>query len=406
MKAAIFSDFVKYANFFYSTISVQPYEDLGVKQSKSMLSLLVFLVGIINMNLMLLSEIVFVIMAVVNGNNFLEATMTMSYIGFVLVGNCKMLFIWLQKSALTRFVNGLKRIFPKDLQSQHNYNLHKYLKECSLITLSFSLLYMILIWTYNLFSIVQFVIYDYWLGVQEVEQTLPYLMYIPWDWHNHWSYYVVYAAQDLAGYTSAAGQIASDLFLVACATQLIMHFDYVASTIAGYQSREGERGLNRGVAKEEDIQFLRNIARYHAYLLDLSEQINHVFGLPLLLNFITSSFVICFVGFQITIGASPETVAKLILFLFSSTAQVYLICHYSQQLIDASTNIARAVYNQNWSQADVSYQKMLILIAERAQKPVQLKATTFVSVSRRTMSEIMQISYKFFAVLRTMYSNK
>ncbi|XP_046803951.1 uncharacterized protein LOC111687982 [Lucilia cuprina] len=381
---------------------VQPYEDLGNTKGKSFLTLIIFFVGIINMNIMLLSEVIFVIMAVVNGNNFLEATMTMSYIGFVLVGNCKMLFVWKQKSALTRFVTGLKRIFPEDLEQQELYQLRKYLKQCSRITMSFSLLYMILIWTYNLFSIVQYAIYDRWLNIHQLEQTLPYLMYIPWDWHNHWSYYVLYAAQDLAGYTSAAGQIASDLFLVACATQLIMHFDYLSSTIAHYQSKVGKRGLSITQAQESDMNFLRKMTKYHAYLLDLSEQINNVFGLPLLLNFITSSFVICFVGFQITIGASPETVAKLILFLFSSAAQVYLICHYGQLLIDVSTNVAHAVYNQNWIPADVRYQKMLILIAERAQKPVQLKATTFVHVSRGTMSEIMQISYKFFAVLRTM----
>lgn len=142
-------------------------------------------------------------------------------------------------------------------------------------------------------------------------------------------------------------------------------------------------------------------------LFSLSEQINQVFGLPLLLNFITSSFVICFVGFQITIGAIPETILKLILFLFSSAAQVYLICHYGQELLDKvnyffscerlktlnihlfqSLNVALAVYSQNWSHADVRYQKMLILIVERAQKPVQLKATTFVNISRGTMSEV------------------
>lgn len=89
-----------------------------------------------------------------------------------------------------------------------------------------------------------------------------------------------------------------------------------------------------------------------------------------------------------------------------------------------STKIAQAVYNQNWSEADVRYQKMLVLIAERAQKPAILKATSFVLVSRGTMTEvgrkfmtfsysknnknfiilqIMQLSYKFFALLRTMY---
>lgn len=268
MKPAKFQDFVKYANFFYNTIGVEPYDEgkkLKHKEKpklKIFMSNLIFLVGIINMNLMLLSEIIFVVMALVNGNNFVEATMTMSYIGFVLVGNCKMLFVWLQKSALTKFVNGLKRIFPQDKDLQQSYNLQKYLKQCSRITLSFSMLYMILIWTYNLFSIVQYIIYDKWLGMKEVEQTLPYFMYIPWNWHDNWSYYVVYAAQDLAGYTSAAGQIASDLFLVACTTQLIMHFDYICQRITEYQSSCNHKDFGK-----KDMIFLNDIIRYHAYLL-------------------------------------------------------------------------------------------------------------------------------------------
>lgn len=54
-------------------------------------------------------------------------------------------------------------------------------------------------------------------------------------------------------------------------------------------------------------------------------------------------------------------------------------------------NVADAVYNQNWSIADVRYQKMLILMAERAQKPVQLRATTLVLISRGTMTEVREI---------------
>ncbi|KAM7361891.1 odorant receptor 85c-like isoform 2-T2 [Cochliomyia hominivorax] len=384
LKPAVFNDFFKYANFFYNTIGVQPYEESRkVSKGKMLLTQLIFVVGIVNMNLMLLSEIVFVIMALVNGNNFVEATMTMSYIGFVLVGNFKMLFVWLQKSSLTRIVNGLKRIYPKRWQFQEAYNLRKYLKQCSRITIGFSLLYMILIWTYNLFSIVEYAIYDRWLKIKKIEQSLPYVMYIPWNWHNHWSYYVLYAAQDLAGYTSATGQIASDLFLVACTTQLIMHFDYISHKITHYQCSDSFNNQ-----RVEDIKFLKRIVRYHSYLLQLSEQLNHVFGLPLLLNFISSSFVICFVGFQITVGASAETVLKLVLFLFSSIAQVYMICHYGQELIDVSSNVAHSVFDQNWSKSDIRYQKMLILIMKRSQKPVQLKATTFVHISRGTMSEL------------------
>lgn len=67
----------------------------------------------------------------------------------------------------------------------------------------------------------------------------------------------------------------------------------------------------------------------------LSDVMNDVLGVPLLVNFMTSSFVICFVGFQMTMDAEPDYMVKLFLFLFSSLAQIYLICHYGQLLIDA-----------------------------------------------------------------------
>ncbi|XP_065354819.1 uncharacterized protein LOC135949246 [Calliphora vicina] len=403
MKLATFEDFVKLANFFYTTVGIQPYVKGEASKGKAVLASVIFYSGVINMNYVLISEILYVVMALVKGENFLEATMTMSYIGFVLVGNFKMFFVYRRKDDLTKFVNGLQQIFPDTAELQVEYNMKHYLKQCSRITLSFSWLYMILIWTYNLFSIIQYVVYELWLNIRQVGQTLPYFMYIPWNWNNHWSYYLLYASQDFAGYTSAAGQISGDLLLTACATQLIMHYDFTSYKLASYQVQRGLKGVEEEKAYSQDMEFLKNIVQYHTNLLNLSDQLNDVFGKPLLLNFATSSFVICFVGFQMTIGATPETILKLLLFLFSSITQVYLICHYGQHLIDSSTNISKAVYNQNWTAADVRYKKMLILIAKRAQKPAILKATSFVLVSRGTMTEIMQISYKFFALLRTMY---
>ncbi|KAM7361889.1 odorant receptor 85c-like [Cochliomyia hominivorax] len=403
MKLATLDDFVKLANFFYATIGIQPYRKMDHSKDHTFLASFIFYTGVINMNYVFLSEILYVIMALVKGENFLEATMTMSYVGFVLVGNIKIYFVYRQKDALTRFVNGLQNIFPTTRELQTEYNLKEYLRHCSRITISFSLLYMILIWTYNLFSIMQYLVYELWLNIREVGQTLPYYMYIPWNWNNHWSYYLLYAIQDFAGYTSAAGQISGDLLLTACATQMVMHYDYTAHKITNYQVKRGLKDLTVEEGYNLDMEFLRYIIRYHNNLLDLSDQLNNVFGISLLLNFVTSSFVICFVGFQVTIGATPETILKLLLFLFSSIAQVYLICYYGQQLIDSSSKIAEAVYTQNWSEADVRYKKMLVLIAERAQKPAVLKATSLVLVSRGTMTEIMQISYKFFALLRTMY---
>lgn len=71
---------------------------------------------------------------------------------------------------------------------------------------------------------------------------------------------------------------------------------------------------------------------------------NEVFGVALFFNFMASSFVICFVGFQMTMGADPDTLFKLFLFLFTSASQVYLISHYGQQLIDAVSELKAGSY--------------------------------------------------------------
>ncbi|XP_075145692.1 odorant receptor 85b-like [Haematobia irritans] len=418
-KPAKFDDFLKLSNIFYTSVGVQPYEKPGFIQTPSLLASFVFYFGVINMNCMLVCECIYVLGAFITGENILQAIMTMSYIGFVIVGDFKMLYVWSQKSALTKFVQRLMKMFPMDIELQREYRLPYYLSQCTTVTVGFSLLYMILIWPYNLFAIIQYFVYDKWLKIREVEQELPYTMFYVWDWRDNWSYYLMYFLQDLAGYTSAAGQISSDLMLCAFATQLIMHFDYVSKSMTDYVVKLGsesgdqrtKRNLNANAlleakARADDMAFLRGMIHYHENLLDLSAELNNIFGVPLLLNFASSCFVICFVGFQMTIGAAPDTLIKLFLFLISSIAQVYLICHYGQLLIDASINVADAVYNQNWSNADVRYQKMLVLMAERAQKPARLKATNFVLISRGTMTELMQLSYKFFALLRTMYVKK
>lgn len=267
MKLVTFEDFVKLANFFYATIGIQPYRKLNAQTDNTLLKSVIFYSGVINMNFVLFCEILYVILAMKNNEHFLEATMTLSYIGFVLVGNSKMLFIYLRKEALTKYINGLEAIFPKTKELQMEYNMPSYLKQCSRISTSFSLMYMILIWTYNLFSIVQYLVYDLWWQIREVGQTLPYFMYIPWNWNNHWSYYLLYALQDFAGYTSAAGQIASDLLLTACATQMIMHYDYTARKFAGYEILKDKPGLNEEEACSKDLEFLKQIIQYHDNLL-------------------------------------------------------------------------------------------------------------------------------------------
>lgn len=62
---------------------------------------------------------------------------------------------------------------------------------------------------------------------------------------------------------------------------------------------------------------------------------NDIFGVPLLLNFLNSSMLICNVGFQLTIGIRLEYIGRQVLIILSALVEVYLICSLSQMLINA-----------------------------------------------------------------------
>ncbi|XP_058984534.1 putative odorant receptor 85d isoform X2 [Musca domestica] len=389
--------FLLQADILAKSIGLIPYDEENGKRSARYEKLMkfIFILNMVNMNFVLFSEIMYVLLAMKNGNNFVEATMNLSYIGFVFVGDIKIISVLRKKPVLTILMKEIQDIYPKDVRAQKAYQVREYVWRFNLISLGFVIVHEILIWFYNLYIAVSYLIYEWWLQWRVVPRTLPYYFWVPWQWQGHWSYYILYVSQNFAGHTCMSGQLANDLFLCVAATQIIMHFEFLAKRLREY------RPTGRHV---DDLKFLREHIKYHQAVIHLSALMNEVFGVSLLVNFISSSFVMCFLGFQMTIGVEADTLVMLFMFLFCSLVQILMICNYGQQLIIKSEEIGHAVYSQEWLNSDLRYRKMLIGIIARSQKPVILRATTFLNVSRSTMTELMQLSYKFFALLRTMYS--
>ncbi|KAH8306250.1 hypothetical protein KR018_005251 [Drosophila ironensis] len=387
--------FMKYANFFYKAVGIEPYSLDLVPRKEGWRTWILFAANVLNLSLVATGESIYLRMAYDKGN-ILEAVTVASYIGFIIVGSSKMFCILWNKPDLSAMMRELRGMHPRGKADEEAYRLQEHLRTCSRISRIFSLLYSLLIWTFNLYCIMEFLVYDKWLNLRVVGKTLPYLMYIPWEWQDHWSYYLLLFSQNFAGYTSAAGQISTDLLICAVATLIVMHFEYLSDNLRNHKLS--------GVW-EEDSLFLANMVRYHERLLRLSSKMNELFGIPLLLNFMVSSFVICFVGFQMTVGVPADMIFKLFLFLISSMSQVYLICYYGQLVADSSFGVSEAAYSQDWHNGDIRYKRGLLLIIVRAQNITYLKATIFINITRDTMTDLLQLSYKFFALLRTMYVN-
>ncbi|TDG41483.1 hypothetical protein AWZ03_012080 [Drosophila navojoa] len=370
--------FFRYVDIFYFSIGMKAYDRM------------------LNLNLTLLSELIYVFLAFSTGNNFLEATMNLSFIGFVIVGDIKIQHIWGKRGHITKVVQRLQLLHPITANQQWEYRLSDYLRSYRIVSIFYFGMHMVLIWTYNLYWAIYYLVCDFWLGKRHFERMLPYYCWTPWDWKSNWSYYVMYVSQNIAAQTCLSGQLAADMLMSALVTLLIMHFKHL--------SRQIEQHVAGVRPADQDLGFLQRSIVYHQQLLCLSQDISRIFGVSLFCNFASSSFIICFVIFQMTIGGNIDNLVMLILFLFCAMVQVFMIGSYAQRLINSSEHIGQAVYNHNWYMSDLRYRKLMLLIMQRAQRPSYLRATNLLNVSLITVTDLLQLSYKFFALLRTMYS--
>ncbi|EDX12245.1 GD20073 [Drosophila simulans] len=392
---SVVEDFLMLATKYFYSIGVVPYES----DEKPRFGLHLYLgFHVANLLFVWFTMMVFVVNSVRDNEDFLKISMVVGYITFGNVGVLKILVVQLQKRKLTSLVQNLKSLFPQPNKGTHeDFDVEHYLRFSKLISKYFGRLYVAMIVINSASSITQYAIQRWWLHSANVELTLPYVPLAPWNWRGSWTSWPTYLLQSTAAYTCTCGCLSADLMMFAVVMQVIMHFDRLAKAL-----REFDKRCSNGA--EEDLNELRSLIVYHNQVLRLTSKMNDIFGVPLLLNFLNSSMLICNVGFQLTIGISLEYIGRQVLIILSALVEVYLICSLSQMLINASKNVSLAVYDMDWLEYDTKFRKMLVLVVMRAQKPVSLNAKAFLStVSMGTMTTFMQVSYKFFCAIRMMY---
>ncbi|XP_068144152.1 odorant receptor 49a [Drosophila tropicalis] len=187
--------------------------------------------------------------------------------------------------------------------------------------------------------------------------------------------------------------LGTDLWLVCLSTQISMHFDHVAKKLHQYNPGSGN--------ERENNRFVIDLVNQHQLILSLHKELNHIFGMLLAYNlFSTASTLCCVALYTIVQGLNREGFSFL-LFFFTTAAQFYMVCHSGQILIDSSKSIATAGYMQNWHDSETSYKKCLLLILVRAQEPAELSARGIIIISLDTFKILINITFRFFAVVRT-----
>ncbi|XP_053679716.1 odorant receptor 4-like [Anopheles nili] len=163
-----------------------------------------------------------------------------------------------------------------------------------------------------------------------------------------------------------------------------------------------ELDLRAGLPSKDLHAKMKRIILKHKSNLSLIDQLEDGFSFYLMVQFLTSSIVVCVVLYELTIvfGWNEDTV-KTITYLPGAILQLYLFCWYAQNITDEARLVADHIYNIPWYLSDPALQKTILTFMVKAQKPAGVTASKFYMVTLQSFQRISSTSYSYFTLLQT-----
>nr|WCF43315.1 odorant receptor OR35 [Spodoptera frugiperda] len=196
------------------------------------------------------------------------------------------------------------------------------------------------------------------------------------------------------------------LFYVQVDKQLVSSYP-MASVSKEFLETEGDR-VNSYGAQYWEARYQKEITeivlRHHS-LIRLTNDVENMFSLALLINFMNSSIIICFCGFCCVLIEKWNEVAYKS-FLVTALSQTWLLCWYGQKLIDSSQRLSDALYGCGWYNSSKRARSAVLIMLHRAQKGIYVTTHGFSVISLASYSTIIKTAWSYFTLLLNFFKEK
>lgn len=318
-------DFFSIPRTFFKIIGLTPFGNHSLK-FVSYLQILYWF-SVVDLLIALLAQGAYFIRGLHLTGNFLQMISTAACFAFGLMAWQELLMVWLNRVRLSKLIQFLDREFPKTHEKQFQFQIPKLYKDSRSFIISFSVCYLSLISAFN-FTPVVADIADYWQS-SEWKWNLPYLMLFPFDPRATITRYMtVYILESWAGFTAVVACLSLNLLLSAIITQVCLQLKILKNQLETVKIQRNSMEKNQSVAQ------LRAIVIKHGELISFCQELDNIFCVSILVNYISSSLLICLVGFEVVVGVKIYEIIKFCLFLISSLMQTFALSYFGQQIID------------------------------------------------------------------------
>lgn len=252
-----------------------------------------FWIIFIGLNVCAISETMELLLTMALGEfkYFIKIIETIAYTGFVVITIVKLILIFIHRKTLSFIIDELRDLFPKSLAKQKKYKVYEYVKRTNYLIKFFCILYMLLIWMFNLLPIGDsYLIYR---RTHEWKRQLPFHFWYPFDVYVTGVFELNYLFQIWGGFNAATAGVAVNILFCAIISQICLQLDILQKEMIG---------LEVGDKSGHDCNKLSRLIQKHERLIQLSNKMEIIFSIPLLFNFFASTFIICLSGFMAMVG--------------------------------------------------------------------------------------------------------
>ncbi|XP_017883486.1 odorant receptor 13a-like [Ceratina calcarata] len=148
----------------------------------------------------------------------------------------------------------------------------------------------------------------------------------------------------------------------------------------------------------ESTSVLRDYVIRHQRAIEYADALERIINVLALGQFIISTGLICFAGFQITSMMKDKgRLLKYSTFLNSAILELFMFSFSGDGLIDESEAVGDSAYASGWIGS--RFAKSLQIMMLRSRSPSKITAAKFYSMSLQSFSSVLSTSFSYFTVL-------
>ncbi|KAF5307174.1 hypothetical protein FQR65_LT00690 [Abscondita terminalis] len=146
---------------------------------------------------------------------------------------------------------------------------------------------------------------------------------------------------------------------------------------------------------------LKQVIDYHVAILNVSKLVDDTFHLCQLVKFVALSFFLCLAVYELSkINVSDELFWLVCMYLIAVVVLINIVNYYGNEITIDSQNVAASCYSVDFVNTNVIFQKSLLIMIQRSQRPIIMTVGKFAPLSVATSIAIMRATYSYFMVLR------